>query len=89
MALNFIIIFQSKALQNVPNLVFLVWKQTIWQPCSRTDKCVGRSHLSDADYSRSVFASANNNLAIPKNKERAHPINLHFPGGRSNKDLQV
>jgi hypothetical protein len=25
-------IFHSKALQNLPKLGFLVWKQTIWQP---------------------------------------------------------
>jgi hypothetical protein len=26
--------FQSKALENLPKLEFLVWRQTIWQPCS-------------------------------------------------------
>jgi hypothetical protein len=26
-------IFHSKALQNLPKLGLLVWKQTIWQPC--------------------------------------------------------
>jgi hypothetical protein len=26
-------IFHSKTLQNLPKLGFLVWKQTIWQPC--------------------------------------------------------
>jgi hypothetical protein len=26
-------IFHSKALQNLPKLEFLVWKQTIWQLC--------------------------------------------------------
>jgi hypothetical protein len=26
-------IFHSKVLQNLPKLGFLVWKQTVWQPC--------------------------------------------------------
>jgi hypothetical protein len=26
-------IFHYKALQNLPKLGFLVWKQTIWKPC--------------------------------------------------------
>jgi hypothetical protein len=26
-------IFHSKTLQNFPKFGFLVWKQTIWQPC--------------------------------------------------------
>jgi hypothetical protein len=34
MAMKYTNIFQSKALQNLPKLVFLVRKQTIWQPCS-------------------------------------------------------
>jgi hypothetical protein len=29
-------IFHSKALQNLPKLGLLVWKQTIWQPCFGT-----------------------------------------------------
>jgi hypothetical protein len=28
-------VFHSKALQNIPKFGYLVWKQTIWQPCSR------------------------------------------------------
>jgi hypothetical protein len=32
-AITYTIIFYSKALQNLPKLEFLVWKQTIWQPC--------------------------------------------------------
>jgi hypothetical protein len=39
--LNF---FLSKALQNLPKSGFLVWKQTIWQPCSQEEKkfrCMG------------------------------------------------
>jgi hypothetical protein len=39
MALKYINIFPSKALQNLPKFGFLVWKETIWQPwmklCSR------------------------------------------------------
>jgi hypothetical protein len=31
-AIKYINIFQSKALQNLPKLGCLVWKQTIWQP---------------------------------------------------------
>jgi hypothetical protein len=34
MATKYIYIFQSKALQNLPKLGFLVWKQSIWQPCN-------------------------------------------------------
>jgi hypothetical protein len=30
--IKYINIFRSKALQNLPKLGFLVWKQTIWQP---------------------------------------------------------
>jgi hypothetical protein len=33
--INYINIFPSKALQNLPKLKFLVWKETIWQPCLR------------------------------------------------------
>jgi hypothetical protein len=33
MAIKYINIIQSKALQNLPKLGFLVWKETIWQPC--------------------------------------------------------
>jgi hypothetical protein len=33
MAIKFINIFQSESLQNLPELEFLVWKETIWQPC--------------------------------------------------------
>jgi hypothetical protein len=32
MAISYIKIFQSKTVQNLPKLEFLVWKQTIWQP---------------------------------------------------------
>jgi hypothetical protein len=32
MAIKYINIFRSKALQNLPKLRFLVWKRTIWQP---------------------------------------------------------
>jgi hypothetical protein len=32
-AINYINIFQSRALQNLPKVGFLVWKETIWQPC--------------------------------------------------------
>jgi hypothetical protein len=31
MAIKYINIFQSEALQNLPKLGFLVWKKTIWQ----------------------------------------------------------
>jgi hypothetical protein len=33
MAIKYINIFQSRALQNLPKLGFLVRKETIWQPC--------------------------------------------------------
>jgi hypothetical protein len=32
---KYINIIQSKALQNLPKLGFLVWKETIWQPCTQ------------------------------------------------------
>jgi hypothetical protein len=32
MTIKYSSIFHSKTLQNLPNLGFLVWKQTIWQP---------------------------------------------------------
>jgi hypothetical protein len=32
MTIKYTSIFHSKALQNLPKLGFLVWKQTIWQP---------------------------------------------------------
>jgi hypothetical protein len=48
-------IFHCKTLQNLPKLVFVVWKQTIWQPCSarkNDDKkgtegsnCLNGSHI--------------------------------------------
>jgi hypothetical protein len=33
-AINYTNIFHCKTLQNLPKFGFLVWKQTIWQPCS-------------------------------------------------------
>jgi hypothetical protein len=47
MALKYISLFQSKVLQNLTKLGFLVRKEAIWQPCStpgrhthvRTDMC--------------------------------------------------
>jgi hypothetical protein len=33
MTIQFTAIFQCKTIQNIPQLVFLVWKYTIWQPC--------------------------------------------------------
>jgi hypothetical protein len=36
-------IFHSKALQNLPKLRFVVWKQTIWQPCSKRGHLVAAS----------------------------------------------
>jgi hypothetical protein len=38
MAIKYINIFQSKAIQNLPKSGFLVWKQTIWQPCSTSTR---------------------------------------------------
>jgi hypothetical protein len=35
MVIKYINIFHSKTLQTLPKLGFLVWKQTIWQPCFR------------------------------------------------------
>jgi hypothetical protein len=32
-SLKYTIIFHCKTLQNLPKFGFLVWKQTIWQPC--------------------------------------------------------
>jgi hypothetical protein len=37
MAIKYSNIFQSKAIQNLPKLGLLVWKQTIWQPCTGSD----------------------------------------------------
>jgi hypothetical protein len=31
-------IFQLQTLQNLPKFGFLVWKQTIWQPCRLLEK---------------------------------------------------
>jgi hypothetical protein len=46
-------IFLSKALQNLPKFGFLVWKQTIWQPC-REESCLDsvddRSKKNLSDY---------------------------------------
>jgi hypothetical protein len=35
MVIKYVKIFQSKAVQNLPKLGFLVLKETIWRPCSR------------------------------------------------------
>jgi hypothetical protein len=35
MVIKYTKIFHCKTIQNLPKLGFLVWKQTIWQPCSR------------------------------------------------------
>jgi nuclear transport factor 2 (NTF2) superfamily protein len=41
-SIKYTIIFHCKTLQNLPKFGFLVWKQTIWQPCpvpSKIRKC--------------------------------------------------
>jgi hypothetical protein len=38
MAIKYINIFPSKALQNLPQLKFWVWKETIWQPWSSSQE---------------------------------------------------
>jgi hypothetical protein len=37
-AIKYTNIFQCKTLQNLPKFGFLVWKQTIWQPCLFLEK---------------------------------------------------
>jgi hypothetical protein len=39
-------IFHSKALQNLPKWGFLVWKNTIWQPCFRAHWQEGKEKRS-------------------------------------------
>jgi hypothetical protein len=39
-AVNYSNIFHCKTLQNLPNLGFLVWKETIWQPWRRIEPAI-------------------------------------------------
>jgi hypothetical protein len=48
MAVKYINIFQSKALQNWPKLVFLVRRPTIWQPWLRQAESVEELKLTSA-----------------------------------------
>jgi hypothetical protein len=44
-------IFHYKALKNLPKLVFLVCKYTIWQPCIKVQKSrVGGAAVSSSRY---------------------------------------
>jgi hypothetical protein len=47
-------IFHSKALQILPKLGFLVWKQTIWQPCFVTVRYVC-TYQGSTTFQESVF----------------------------------
>jgi hypothetical protein len=51
MTIQYTSIFHSKALQNLPKLGFLVWKQTIWQPWISPHR--------DDESADCVFGSAN------------------------------
>jgi hypothetical protein len=46
MAVKYFNIFQSKALQNLPKFVSLVWKSTIWQPWAELRQCRQNSNAS-------------------------------------------
>jgi hypothetical protein len=56
MAIKYINIFQSKALQIIPKLGFLVCNQTIWQPCSK------ESFQTKRQFRRQIFV-----VALPLN----------------------
>jgi hypothetical protein len=45
MAIKYTNIFHRNTLQNLPKLVFLVWKQTIWQPSSELARAGFEIHL--------------------------------------------
>jgi hypothetical protein len=47
-----IIIFQSRALQNLPKSGFLVWKETIWQPCFRVFTCWAKEDEKNSSFLR-------------------------------------
>jgi hypothetical protein len=80
MGISYINIFISKALQNLPKFVFLVWKQTIWQPwgelalrmgdtlrgCSLTlPSCLLRSLTLTLSLSHSLTHSLSLSLSLP------------------------
>jgi hypothetical protein len=50
--------FHSKALQNLPKLGFLVWKQTIWQPWWTRCRCTLFSWIFN--YSSNIFLTVQN-----------------------------
>jgi hypothetical protein len=56
-SIKYVNIFRCKTLQYLPQFGFLVWKQTIWQPCSivelqveeRKISCILSFDISDFD----------------------------------------
>jgi hypothetical protein len=60
MAINYIHFFQSKALENLPKLEFLVRKKTIWQSCPGV---LGVLRWN-ADF-KNVYADVNVNFLTP------------------------
>jgi hypothetical protein len=56
--------FHCKTLQNLPNLGFLVWKYSIWQPCCKRDEnsfCISASKrfqfFGPPDFSASFYSN--------------------------------
>jgi hypothetical protein len=45
LAIKYANLFHFKALQNLPKLGFLDWKDTIWQPCIQAKPCSDQTFL--------------------------------------------
>jgi hypothetical protein len=58
MVIKYTKFFHSKTLQNLPKFEFLVWKQTIWQPCSNS----GNHAIVFTEHRRKKFSNSTQRL---------------------------
>jgi hypothetical protein len=73
MAIKYFNLIPSRALQNLPKLGLLVWKETIWQPCCR-DKSKEALYLNDRK--RQQKWKRHNSISNDSKKE--NQIALHY-----------
>jgi hypothetical protein len=82
------LLFHFKPLQIFPKLWFLVWKYTIWQPCSHSSNVVcsvvhiSRSYICDATYQQcmcmgeGVFTYTKHESCVVRDKILSYDTNL-------------
>jgi hypothetical protein len=82
MAIQIVNIFCCKTLQNLPKLGFLVWKYTIWQPCSEAELSLQKTRLT-------CFPGNNADQPVRRRKDlpvlllQVSVVNLRSPNSES------